>query len=631
MLNKKVIICIVNWNDYRKTIECLESLKQLKYENFRILLIDNGSVDGSIEKITKQYPCLLLFSLKHNIGAAAGRNIGIDYALNSGFDYIFFLDNDAVVESSTLDELIRVAEDRPDVAAVGAKTYYFNEPKKIWNFGGRINWLKGRFFDTCQGKSDQENFSEVKEVDSFPIGFGIVRCGAIKKVGKIEENYFIYYEEADWHIRMRKLGYKLAAVAQAHIRHNFSSSLGMESPYFYYYRTRNRLLFMLKNAPKIYLVFFFLYFLYDFTYHTLLTLYLSKKPQQLRAAVIGLLDFFRGRFGKRSLSDTFINRPLYLTLPEAIARKLCKIAKDLLRNIRFLIKSILGMRLKILASLDWNLGDEIMTIPVYKAIKDKYRDSILCVKVRYPELLYHNHYIDKINESFNDYDKNFNLKGESKTENRLDYLSRKLNLKLKELSPKLYLKEEELKKNNPIFKGLEDKLKICISTGANWRSRQWGVNKFKRLAEYLIKRYGAQIIELGRNCESIGLGISLINKTLVRETAVILKQCDLFIGNDSGLIHLAIAVGTPTLALFGPLFPEHLISATITDFIALKADIECQGCWSKGIMKYPDCCPKGVPVCMDAISFDAANRAIEVLLQKKNLDSADDLVKGGVI
>lgn len=617
-MSKKVLIAVVNWNDYKATLECLESLELLDYNNFEILLIDNGSTDGSADKIIERYPDIRLFKIKTNLGAAGGRNLSIEYALNSDYDYIFFLDNDAIVEKNTLKELIAVAEKYPSIAAVGAKTYYFHNQQKIWNFGGKISWFRGKFIDSHQGEFDNLQLESEKQVDTFPIGFGIVKTETIRGIGKLDERYFIYYEETDWHVRMRKHGYELIMAPKARIYHKRSSSLGSESPYFYYYRTRNRLLFILKNSPKFYLPFFLLYFIHDFLYDSILTLYLSKKRQELRASIIGLLDFALARFGKRNLRNELLNTPLSVIFTSRFLRITKDSFSSLRSNISLMVKRALNKKLNILIKLDWNLGDEIMAIPLFQAIKEKYPNSTVSVKVRYPELLDHNPNIDKLNENGGFYDKIIDIKGENRGKNRLDYLEKKLRVRIKDRLPSLIINDEEIRKNQTLNAHPTDKLRIAVSTGAKWNSRQWGIANFKKLAAYIADKYGAEIIELGKDCESIGIGVNLINKTSAREAAVILRQCSLFIGNDSGLSHLALSVGTPTVALFGPLSPELLISNINENFIALEAKTECQGCWSKGIMRYPDVCPRLNPDCMESIDLNMAIEAVDNLLRIDN-------------
>jgi len=299
-VGKKVIICVLTYNNCQDTLNCLRSLQSLAYDRnvCRTVVVDNGSTDMTALEVAKRYPDVEIIRKETNTGAAAGRNAGIAYALNGEWEYIFFIDNDALVEPGTLGELIRTAESDPKLAAVGAITYYAGDRTKVWNYGGRVDWCRGEFFGFEQGVVDRGQYDSVREVDSFPIGFGIVRTEVIRKVGILDERYFIYYEEADWHARMRKAGYRLAVTPRAKIYHKVSSAFGLESPAFYYFRTRNRLLFMWKNAPRLQLALFLFWFLYDVSCHTMLTLYLSGKPAQMRGALLGVRDFTRGRFGK---------------------------------------------------------------------------------------------------------------------------------------------------------------------------------------------------------------------------------------------------------------------------------------------------------------------------------------------
>jgi len=613
----QVLILILNHNQKTDTLRCLESLMELNYSNYKILLVDNNSKDGTADKIGKLYPEVILIETKINLGCAGGRNVGIKYFLfQTKADYILFLDNDTEVDADLLNNLINVAESDNKIGLVAMKVYYFDEPNKFWFAGGaKINWLKGRFYNSGQGEMDYGQFDNGKEIDSIPGGFTFIKREVLEKAGKLDERYFIYYEDPDWCVRVKKTGFKIAFAPGAKVWHKASSSLGMESPAFYYYRTRNRLLFMWKNAPRIKFFLFFFYFLYDFSCHTLLTLYLSRKPKQFRASLIGVMDFLRGRFGERAFTEDLLKRPLCRTLTLKLGEESTRTFIISVRKIKFFIKRFLKMKLKILAEMDWNLGDEIMAIPMYKAIKDKFPNSIVNVKVRFAELLWNNPSVDTININMKGYDKIFNLRGENKTKNRLDYLSEKLRIKIKDRIPRLYIQKDEMDKINIIPERSKDKLRVAISTGAKWKSRQWGVEKFRELAEYLMNKYDAEIIELGKDCRTIGLGINLINKTSVREAAIILKRCKLFIGNDSGLVHLALAVGTPAIGLFGPLNPLKLIENKEI-FYPLRSEAECCGCWSEGRMRYPDVCPFGISICMGTIYMDEAIKAVEIALRK---------------
>ena len=292
------LVGILTWNKKDKLRRCLKSVERMEGD-FDVLVVDNGSTDNTHEMVKKEFPLFSLISLPKNLGAAGGRNVIIRYFLEKGdWDYLFFLDDDAVVENDTLEEMVKVAE-KEKAGVVGAKVLYYTQPEVLWCAGGSyIDWKRGRFYGSRQKEIDRkEDFSY--EVDTTPIGFSLVSRKSIEEAGLIDERFFIYYEETDWHVRMKKKGIKVFYAPRARIMHMVSSSLGFESPSFYYYRIRNRLLFMWKNTGKINFLIFFLYFLWDFSYNTLLTLYLNGKRRQLVYSLLGFFDFLIGRFGKR--------------------------------------------------------------------------------------------------------------------------------------------------------------------------------------------------------------------------------------------------------------------------------------------------------------------------------------------
>ncbi|MEY3643864.1 MAG: hypothetical protein RLZZ207_558, partial [Bacteroidota bacterium] len=117
----KVAIIIVNWNGYALTKACLESLKELQYSNFKLILVDNGSVDGSGEKLKSEFPEIELLTSPDNIGFTGGNNLGIQWALDHSFDQVLLLNNDTLVEPDFLDPLVSFLEQNPDYGAVQPK------------------------------------------------------------------------------------------------------------------------------------------------------------------------------------------------------------------------------------------------------------------------------------------------------------------------------------------------------------------------------------------------------------------------------------------------------------------------------------------------------------------------------
>lgn len=297
----RVVVGTLTWNQKDDVLECLRSLLQLNYPNYEIVVVDNGSTDGTAEAIREQFPQVHVVRNKENLGCAEGVNGEIRYALAAGADYLFIIANDAVVEPSTLTELVRVAGKDPKIGIVSPKVYYYGgSGKRIWFArGAQFDWWRGRFYGFVQNVEDGGGFDQEEEADFFPGGFSLVRVEAIKKAGLLDPAYFIYFDDSDWSFRIRKTGFEGRYAPRARAWHKPSSALGMETESFYYYRTRNRFFFVKKYAPFPVFAGFLFFFFFEFVTNTLPTLYLSHQKPQIRAAFLGILDFFRGRMGRR--------------------------------------------------------------------------------------------------------------------------------------------------------------------------------------------------------------------------------------------------------------------------------------------------------------------------------------------
>lgn len=308
MVNPKVSIIILNWNSWKDTIECLESLYQISYPNCTVIVVDNGSEDSSIEKIkkycrgkikveskffeynpnnkpikiteytrkeaksgcgkkreiTRLYPDkkLILIKNEKNYGFAEGNNIGMRYVLKtSNPEYILLLNNDTVVDKKFLTELVRVAEKDREIGFVGPKIYYYNQKNKLYFTGAKVNfWLlhsKGG-----QGKIDKGQFDDLKEVDTLSGCALLLKSDLLKKVGELSSEYFIYYEEVDWCIRAKRAGYKIIYTPKAIVFHKGVARTGQRfNPFVAYYKTRNQILFMRRNGQKRHWLTFVPYFL----------------------------------------------------------------------------------------------------------------------------------------------------------------------------------------------------------------------------------------------------------------------------------------------------------------------------------------------------------------------------------
>lgn len=257
----KIFINILNWNRKEETLECLKSLEKLKINkniDLNILVIDNGSTDGSLRAL-KNYSVL---KNKKNLGFAEGNNKGMKYALKQGADYIILLNNDAYVDKNLLIEMLKVFEDknRKKVGAVSpliyfAKGFEFHKDrykkadlgKVIWSAGGSIDW------DNVFGVNAHVNEVDTGKLKKREIEFATGACvmysrEALKKAGFFNDKYFMYYEDVDLSVRLRKKGFKIIFTPYAKLWHKVAQSSGIGSGLNDYFIARNRMLFGMKYA-----------------------------------------------------------------------------------------------------------------------------------------------------------------------------------------------------------------------------------------------------------------------------------------------------------------------------------------------------------------------------------------------
>jgi hypothetical protein len=259
-MHPKVSIIILNWNGLEDTIECLESLKKITYPNYEVIVVDNGSEGNDVEVLREKFDDWVhLIGNDRNYGFAEGSNIGMRYALaNLNPNYILLLNNDTVVDPDFLTELVKAAESDVKIGIVGPKTYSYGEPNKISYAGAKVDWWN--VGAPAINEIDVGQFDELREVD-YVLGFALlIKRIVIEKIGLLYLGYFAYFEETEWCVKCKKVGYKVVYVPSARLWHKLSSTVGKIDGFNLYYMTRNRFVFMKRNSNKLQFLQFFLYF-----------------------------------------------------------------------------------------------------------------------------------------------------------------------------------------------------------------------------------------------------------------------------------------------------------------------------------------------------------------------------------
>ena len=230
LVNQFVYIVILNWNGWRDTIRCLDSLQQLDYASSQIIVVDNGSTDDSCFQIESAHPKIKLLRSDSNLGFGGGCNIGIRYALAHGADFIWLLNNDTVVQSVTLSALVNQMHSDPYNGAVGSVLFYMNNPNAIqaWG-GGYVNFLTGRSTH-CFSPVDPNSLNYLTAASM------LLRKEALEEVGIFDEkSFFMYWEDVDLCYRLRNGGWKLDVAPGAKVLHQESGSLGAKNSQLYRY------------------------------------------------------------------------------------------------------------------------------------------------------------------------------------------------------------------------------------------------------------------------------------------------------------------------------------------------------------------------------------------------------------
>ena len=285
----KVLMVILNWNQYELTRETLRSVRNLAYKNYRVLLIDNGSTDDSLARLRADFPEILWLAAGRNLGVAGGRNAGIAYARERDYDYLLFLDNDVIVAADFLGRLVQALESVPDAGGGQSLIFHLDRPDQICSAGGqfvplichhRARRLKGTSYD---GKDIVP-----LEVDWLSGGVQLYKASIFSSIDGFDEDYHPYgCEDAQMGIDLKKNGYRLLLVPGSRIWHREKTGKDWLT-----FKTKNNacamVLFLRKNTGRANFAFAFAWHLMNYVLRYSLTFLLTGRFDQFRALLEGL-------------------------------------------------------------------------------------------------------------------------------------------------------------------------------------------------------------------------------------------------------------------------------------------------------------------------------------------------------
>lgn len=318
MTHPNIFIIILNWNGKKDTLACLESLQKVIHPSFHTIVVDNGSTDGSVSAIREVFPDVSLIETGDNLGFAGGNNWGIEHALKKGADYLLLLNNDTVVDPAILEAFLSGFQKHPQAGILGAKLYLFDQQNQFDHFGGYWNGKKGSFdLLGFRAFDDGKTWEEMIPID-YACGCALfIKREVFEKIGLLEPQFFLIWEEADFCFRAKRAGYLSYTCPQAKVWHKVSASFVGGKIHTTYFWWRNRLLWIKRNCkgserlslsckvllPEI-------LHLYKLKVLKTTQLYLlkiffpkrdikekEKRLLQYKAALRGVRDYCRGRFG----------------------------------------------------------------------------------------------------------------------------------------------------------------------------------------------------------------------------------------------------------------------------------------------------------------------------------------------
>ncbi len=261
-----VSIISVNFNQIQVTLELLESLRNISFRNFEIILVDNGSSKDSTKLISEAYPEVNYIYNDKNLGFSGGNNLGIRASKG---EYLFFVNNDAEITEGCIETLLQLFNSIPQLGIVSPRICYdlkLTNNQQIIQYAGatHVHPITARNEILGEKQLDKGQFNEAEETAYVHGAAMMIKREVIGNVGIMPEEFFLYYEELDWSEQIRNAGYKVYVEPNALVFHKESLAVGKNSTLKTYYHIRNRIFFVRRNRSGSQIAIFYL-FLFFFT------------------------------------------------------------------------------------------------------------------------------------------------------------------------------------------------------------------------------------------------------------------------------------------------------------------------------------------------------------------------------